>query len=219
MDLPNLGLGRTTLTIGDTTTAGGSTTTGTYEALKSGVLLSLTNGEKITPNAAIVLGRAFTLAEVVALWEEFEISDEETYKLITGQDPPTVRDMALYGAWMQSPAMSGLPAALTPTYQLAPLAQSDTFRVSNHLRAWFQIEVRPRLSADGDVFPPIGAPPGDNGISWTIPSDKLYVSAKGSDGKREYRATGSLMRFFESGLQFVNAGVWEYRYVLRLAKK
>jgi len=219
MDLPNLGLGRTTLTIADTTTAGGSTTTGTYEALKSGVLLSLTNGEKITPNAAIVLGRAFTLAEVVALWEEFEISDEETYKLITGQDPPTVRDMALYGAWMQSPAMSGLPAALTPTYQLAPLAQSDTFRVSNHLRAWFQIEVRPRLSADGDVFPPIGAPPVDSGISWTIPSDKLYVSAKGSDGKREYRATGSLMRFFESGLQFVNAGVWEYRYVLRLAKK
>ena len=217
MDLPNLGLGRTTLTITDATPTG--TPTGTYEALKSGVLLSLTNGEKITPNAAIVLGRAFTLAEAVALWEEFEISDEETYKLITGQDPPTVRDMALYGSWMQSPAMSGLPAALTPTYQLAPLAQSDTFRVSNHLRAWFQIEVRPRLSADGDVFPPIGAPPVDNGISWTIPSDRLYVSAKGSDGKREYRATGSLMRFFESGLQFVNAGVWEYRYVLRLAKK
>ena len=218
MDLPNLGLGRTTLTIGDTT-ATTTGATGTYEALKSGVIVSLTVGEKITPNAAIVLGRAFTLAEVIALWEEFEISDEETYKLITGQDPPSVRDMALYGSWMQSPAMSALPGAAMPTYQLAPLAQSDTFRVSNHLRAWFQIEVRPRLSTDADVFPPIGAPPVDNGLSWTLPSDKLYVSAKGNDGKREYRATGSLMRFFESAVQFINAGVWEYRYVLRLAKK
>ena len=218
MDLPNLGLGRTTLTIGDTT-ATTTGATGTYEALKSGVIVSLTVGEKITPNAAIVLGRTFTLAEVNALWEDFEISDEETYKLITGQDPPSVRDMALYGSWMQSPALSALPGAAMPTYQLAPLAQSDTFRVSNHLRAWFQIEVRPRLSADADVFPPIGAPPVDNGLSWSIPSDKLYVSAKGNDGKREYRATGSLMRFFESAVQFINAGVWEYRYVLRLAKK
>ena len=218
MDLPNLSLGRTTLTIGDTT-ATTTSATGTYEALKSGVIVSLTVGEKITPNAAIVLGRTFTLAEVTALWEDFEISDEETYKLITGQDPPSVRDMALYGSWMQSPAMSSLPAAVVPTYQLVGLAQSDTFRVSNHLRAWFQIEVRPRLSTDADVFPPIGAPPVDNGLSWTLPSDKLYVSAKGNDGKREYRATGSLMRFFELPLQFINAGMWEYRYVLRLAKK
>lgn len=218
MDLPNLSLGRTTLTIGDTT-ATTTGATGTYEALKSGVIVSLTVGEKITPNAAIVLGRAFTLAEVNALWEDFEISDEETYKLITGQDPPSVRDMALYGSWMQSPAMSSLPTAVVPTYQLAPLAQSDTFRVSNHLRAWFEVEIRPRLASDGDFYPPTGTPPADNGLSWVIQSDKLYVSAKGSDGKREYRVTGSLMRFFELAVQPLNAGVWEYRYVLRLAKK
>ena len=143
MDLPKFGLGRTTLTITDNT--GTATGNGTYEALKSGVIVSLTVGEKVTPNAAIVLGRTFTLAEVDALWEEFEISDEETYKLITGQDPPTVRDMALYGSWMQSPAFPGLPGSAIPTYQLIAMPQSDTFKVSNHLRAWFEIEVRPRL--------------------------------------------------------------------------
>ena len=69
MDLPKLGLGRTTLTITDNT--GTPAASGTYEPLKSGVIISLTVGEKITPNAAIVLGRAFTLDEVNALWEEF----------------------------------------------------------------------------------------------------------------------------------------------------
>lgn len=217
MDLPNLGLGRTTLTI--TNNTGTATASGTYEALKSGVIVSLTVGEKVTPNAAIVLGRAFTLAEVNALWEEFEISDEETYKLITGQDPPTVRDMALYGSWVQSPMFPSLPGAAVPTYQLVLLPQSDTFKVSNHLRAWFEIETRPRLSADSDTFPAPGPTPTDNGISWSIPSQLLFVSAKGSDGKREYRATGTLMRFFEQPVVALSAGVWECRYVLRLAKK
>ena len=217
MDLPNLGLGRTTLTITDNT--GTATGSGTYEPLKSGVIISLTVGEKITPNAAIVLGRTFTLAEINALWEEFEISDEETYKLITGQDPPTVRDMTLYGAWMQSPTFPPLPGAAVPTYQLIALPQSDTFKVSNHLRAWFEIETRPRLSADADTFPPPGPLPNDNGMSWSIPTHLLFVSAKGSDGKREYRATGTLMRFYELPVQPITAGVWECRYVLRLAKK
>lgn len=217
MDLPNFGLGRTTLTITDNT--GTATAGGTYEALKSGVIVSLTVGEKVTPNAAIVLGRTFTLAEVNALWEDFEISDEETYKLITGQDPPTVRDMALYGSWMQSPAFPGLPGSAIPTYQLVALPQSDTFKVSNHLRAWFEIELRPRLSADSDVFPPPGPTPTDNGLSWSIPSHLLFVGAKGSDGKREYRATGTIMRFFEQPVTAISAGVWECRYVLRLAKK
>ena len=46
MDLPNLGLGRTTLTITDNT--GTQAASGTYEPLKSGVIISLTVGEKIT---------------------------------------------------------------------------------------------------------------------------------------------------------------------------
>lgn len=217
MDLPNFGLGRTTLTITDTT--GTATASGTYEPLKSGVIISLTVGEKITANAAIVLGRTFTLAEVNALWEEFEISDEETYKLITGQDPPTVRDMAIYGSWVQAPAFPGAAAPITASYQMIPLPQSDTYKVSNHLRAWFDIELRVRLQSDGDVYPPIGPILLDNGLRGTIPGDKLTVGPKGNDGKREYRAQGSIMRFHESPIQPVSAGQWEYRYVLRLAKK
>jgi hypothetical protein len=217
MDLPKFGLGRTTLTITDNT--GTATGNGTYEALKSGVIVSLTVGEKVTPNAAIVLGRTFTLAEVDALWEEFEISDEETYKLITGQDPPTVRDMALYGSWIQSPGMPGLPGSPVPTYQVVALVQSDTFKVSNHLRAWFDIELRPRLASDGDTFPPGGPLFVDNGVLPIIQTDKVFVSAKGADGKREYRATGVLMRFYDLALQPLGPGFWEYRYVLRLAKK
>ena len=217
MDLPKLGLGRTTLTITDNT--GTPAASGTYEPLKSGVIISLTVGEKITPNAAIVLGRAFTLAEVNALWEEFEISDEETYKLITGQDPPTVRDMALYGSWVQAPTLPGAPAPATASYQMIPLPQSDTYKVSNHLRAWFDIELRVRLQSDADVYPPPGPLPLDNGVRGTIPGDKLTIGPKGADGKREYRAQGSIMRFFETPIQPVAAGQWEYRYVLRLAKK
>jgi hypothetical protein len=127
--------------------------------------------------------------------------------------------MALYGSWMQSPAFSALPGSAIPTYQLVALPQSDTFKVSNHLRAWFEIELRPRLSADADVFPPPGPTPTDNGLSWSIPSHLLFVGAKGSDGKREYRATGTIMRFFEQPVTAISAGVWECRYVLRLAKK
>jgi hypothetical protein len=91
--------------------------------------------------------------------------------------------------------------------------------VAGDLRAWFEIEVRPRLSADSDVFPPPGPTPTDNGLSWSIPSHLLFVSAKGSDGKREYRATGTILRFFEQPVAAISAGVWECRYVLRLAKK
>ena len=41
-----------------------------------------------------------------------------------------------------------------------------------------------------------------------IPSHLLFVSAKGSDGKREYRATGTIMRFFEQPVTAISAGVW-----------
>ena len=98
------------------------------------------------------------------------------------------------------------------------LAAERHVQVSNHLRAWFEIETRPRLSADADTFPPPGPLPNDNGMSWSIPTHLLFVGAKGSDGKREYRATGTLMRFSELPVQPITAGVWECRYVLRLAK-
>ena len=78
------------------------------------MIISLTVGEKITRMLRSSSGRAFTLDEVNALWEEFEISDEETYKLITGQDPPTVRDMALYGSWAQAPTLPGALRQLPP---------------------------------------------------------------------------------------------------------
>lgn len=216
-DLASLGLGHATLQVGT-----GSTPTaaaGTYDALKSGVIVSLTVGEKITPNAAIVLGRTFTLADINSLWEDFDISDDETYRLITGQDPPTVRDMALYGAWMQSPFLNVSAGPAVPTYQVTPLAQSDTFKVSNHLRGRFDIELRPRLPADADVFPPPGPTLLDDGIIPVVQSHQLFIGAKGSDGKRDYRATGALLRFYDTNLQALSAGAFEYRYVLRLAKK
>ena len=75
-----------------------------------------------------------------------------------------------------------------------------------------------RLQSDADVTHRPGRSPRQRGAGHH-PGDKLTIGPKGADGKREYRAQGSIMRFFETPIQPVAAGQWEYRYVLRLAKK
>lgn len=191
---------------------------GTYAPLSDGVLIKLSDAGDISSQALIVLGRPFTLAEAEKLWEQDEIESAAAYRLITKQEPPSIKSSVFYGSWQASPAMEAQPTPQLPTYQVVKLRQSESWRISNNRRGTFSIEVRPRLLHDADALPPPSSVAADFGMAGMIPSQGIFISAKGADGKRSYSAAGVLVRFYAAAIGALDPGVYEWRYVFTTSR-
>jgi len=211
-------LGQPTVKVEKGSTGMAEGNTGTYAPLSDGVLLKLSEAGGITSNALIVLGRPFTLADAEKLWEHDEIESAAAYRLITKKEPPSIKTSVFYGTWQPSPPFGPQPSPQSPTYQIVDLRQSETWKLSNNRRGTFSIETRPRLVHDSDTMPPaLGLGP-DLGVAGMVPSHGIFIGAKGADGKRSYAAAGVFVRFFSAAVGPLDAGVYEWRYVLTTSR-
>ena len=102
--------------------------------------------------------------------------------------------------------------------QMIPMPQSDTFKVSNHLRAWFDIELRVRLQLMPMSTHRPGRSPRQRGAGHhpRQADDRPQGRRRKAGVPRTGRARSCA--FETPVLAAWPRAIWEYRYVLRLAK-
>ena len=185
-----------------------------YPPMDKSILLVLADQNKISAKAMAVLLKEYTFDDAVSLYQDDEITDEKTFVIVTGKNPPTAKDMVEYGAWKDIPALSGL-AAGPMAFDLTVLSQSETWTFSNDLRVSFFAEWRPKLNSDAEGYP---SAHGEHELYITIPPDGIIVGAV-SDKRRTWSAIGRLIRRWSGATTGYAAGELEYRYVAHLARR
>ena len=186
---------------------------------QSGVIISHRR-RKITPNAAI--GTRSRLPRSMRSTHSGKSSEISTKD--PNSSPAKIHRRCATWRFMdrwvlQSPAFPSLPLAV-PTYQLVAMPQSDTFKVSNHLRAWFENRSPARVCSAGLRCLPPGPTPTDNGLSWSIPSHLLLSAPKAQTASASTAPPArSVCASSEQPVTAISAGVWECRYASAWPKR